>query len=272
MVHLPCGAVLQLASPALASFRRLRYGLGLAVTLLVSLSPRSCRTHVPASQLNARLAHFWVSGVAPSRVPAVVWLHWRHRLPDGPTLRASLVVGTAFFNLRARHAHVVHRVRRYLPVPRPCRIPTAVSSGSVRCLIGLVGGIAALSRVCSCFAVELRAHTAQCCQSLPCWQGRLRMMGCWFLFGAAIRSLGSAPKAIAARHREVPQPRGSRPLRTSVLTPSARRPPPYQFADRGSISNVSLRTVQTTVFLQQVHFLDRVVDVPVETPRQVQFC
>ena len=95
----------QLAPSALASFRRLSYGQGLAVILLLSLSPRSCRTHVPASQLNARLARFWVSGVTPSRVPAVVWLHWRHRLPDGPTLRASSVDGTAPPNLRDRHAH-----------------------------------------------------------------------------------------------------------------------------------------------------------------------
>ena len=56
-----------------------------------------------------------VSGVAPSRVPAVVWLRWGHRLPDGPALRASLVVGTSLPKLRARHAHAVLRVRSSVP-------------------------------------------------------------------------------------------------------------------------------------------------------------
>ena len=38
---------------------------GLPETLLLSLSPRSCRTYVPASQSNLRLAHMRVSGDAP---------------------------------------------------------------------------------------------------------------------------------------------------------------------------------------------------------------
>ena len=52
-------------SPGVASIRLLPtaevQSAGLSETLLLSLSPRSCRTLAPASQLSTRLTHFWDS-------------------------------------------------------------------------------------------------------------------------------------------------------------------------------------------------------------------
>ena len=110
---------------SLACFRRLRYGQGLAGTLLLSLSPRSCRTLVPASQLNARLAHFWVSGVAPlarsrsrlATLKAIGPLTAPYSVPLWSLVRLPLICGLATLTPCTVFAAL-------LPVPRPCRIPT----------------------------------------------------------------------------------------------------------------------------------------------------
>ena len=65
-VHLQFCSVQQLAVASICSSPTAEVqSAGLSETLLLSLSPRSCRTYVPASQLNPRLAHTWASGDAP---------------------------------------------------------------------------------------------------------------------------------------------------------------------------------------------------------------
>ena len=86
---------------------------------------------------------------------------------------------------------------------------------------GRVCGVAALLRVCSCLAVEPHhAHTAQCCQSLPCWTRAAAHVGA----GNASSVLHYAPWGHLQGQssqllRGSREHRRSRPLRTSVLTP-----------------------------------------------------
>ena len=203
--------VLRLMSSALASFRR-KYSPQDSQRLFCYPCRLDLARHL---LLHRSWAFAWPAsgfpGDAPSRFLASVWLRWRHRFSDGPSVCAPLIVGKSLRNLWTRRAYAAVYVRSSLPVLWPCRIPTAVSSGSVWCLIGRAGGVAALSRVCSCPAVEPRRPQLRSVASLcPADKGGCARRADVFL-GAAHCFLGATSKSFAAR------PRVSRALRLSPL-------------------------------------------------------